>query len=140
MGEEQAEILAAEWCGPPLPKSVTFDGGFELKFSPKEIVKTDGRGALPTFARAFPHGNLPARRGASKAAKLRATADGHIYPATTYEAEAILWKGWKWRQLSAVERADVHMVPRASLEVFKGAEPSRPVSYTHLTLPTKRIV
>eukprot|EP00975_Prorocentrum_lima_P006668 1434410-Prorocentrum_lima.AAC.1 len=41
----------------------------------------------------------------------------------------LLWKEWRWTGLSPSPKI-------GSSNVWKGPGPTRPVSYTHLTLPT----
>ena len=84
--------------------------GYSFKLNPKEVVKAGGKGAISTFTREFPHGDLW-QRGASKEARARALSDGSAFPDTAYEEHCLLWKGDKWRTPSPAQRAVIHGIP-----------------------------
>jgi hypothetical protein len=71
-----------------------------------------------TFTREFPHGGLP-QKGASDQAFSRFKEDKARFPVGAYEPNSLVWKDDNWRTLEPMERAQIHMVPKAVVEATR---------------------
>ena len=125
MGDDRCTVASVAWKGPTLPGTVRVESGFEFTFSAKNVVASDGAGALPTFVRDFPHKGLNPRGSATDGASARAAADGNAFPLTNYARKALLWRGDEWRTASAQTRAQIHMQPWAMVEKLKSKTGAR---------------
>jgi hypothetical protein len=113
----------------PIPPSVRFDQGYQLRFDPANVVERSGDGAIFPFSQPYYHKNTTLTE-VDAATTARFLHDNRRYPVKAYEDNSVLWRGEESRPPNSTERARIYEIPPdllATAGKAQGAEKSEAV-------------
>ena len=99
----------------PHPNKVWCTNGFSLRIDPKAVIESNGKGAMFTLSREFPHPTDLLHK-ATPAAQQRFFKDSKRFPPQSYEERSLAWKDTAWRQLYPEERCSIMGLPIGYLD------------------------
>jgi len=105
--------IRVSYQGKALPKKVFLEDGFAVH--PKVAA---GEASIFPFARCFPHPEDRCKDASSEAVE-KFFQDGKRFTPLSYEEESLLWHAsGAWRQPTAYDRAQFHLIPEAVLDAL----------------------